>query len=253
MIWFVFVSRGCHNKYFKLGSLTYRNLSSHSSGDQKSEVRCKQDHAPSEGGRKVLLVSLLHPGNSLAWSREILTVILTGCSLEEVIQRAWPPVHLRAARGKTEALHSLRCPGHVRLAHHSRTVDCFKRCFLERAACYWVCLGGIHDGTQLRPQICKILAGRCGDLLVLQPRKKSLLSKFSCLLKLLPTNPGWPASFLSVSLPSVYGPALHLTPEAPEFSNQRCSLCDFICVQVSSFFQNLSHIALGAHPRMTSS
>lgn len=100
MIWFVFVSRGYHNKYFKLGSLTYRNLSSHSSGDEKSEVRCKQDHAPSEGGRKVLLVSLLHSGNSLAWSREILTVILTGCSLEEVIQRAWPPVHLRAARGK---------------------------------------------------------------------------------------------------------------------------------------------------------
>ena len=34
----VLVSRGCHNKYHKLGSVTCRNLLSHSSGDQESEI-----------------------------------------------------------------------------------------------------------------------------------------------------------------------------------------------------------------------
>lgn len=39
MILLILVSRGCHNMYYKLGSLTYRNVLSHSSEDQKSEIK----------------------------------------------------------------------------------------------------------------------------------------------------------------------------------------------------------------------
>ena len=47
-------------------------------------------------------------------------------------------------------------------------------------------------------QTLKILAGRCRDLLVLQPLKTSLIHKSPCLLKLLPTNLEWSASFFGL-------------------------------------------------------
>lgn len=47
-------------------------------------------------------------------------------------------------------------------------------------------------------QTLKILAGRCRDLLVLQPLKTSLIHKFPCLLKLPPTNLEWSASFFGL-------------------------------------------------------
>ena len=43
------------------------------------------------------------------------------------------------------------------------------------------------------------------DLLILWLTKTNLISKFPCLLNLLPTNLEWSASFFGVSQPSVYG------------------------------------------------
>lgn len=51
----------------------------------------------------------------------------------------------------------------------------------------------------------RILAGRCEDLLILQPLMTSLICRFPCLLNLLPTNVKWSASFFPLSLLSVYG------------------------------------------------
>lgn len=61
----------------------------------------------------------------------------------------------------------------------------------------------------------KILAGKCGNLLILRSTKTSFLSKFSCVLSLPPTNVEWLASFLGLSLPSLRtGPLSDFTQES---------------------------------------
>lgn len=51
----------------------------------------------------------------------------------------------------------------------------------------------------------KILAGECGDLVVLLLPKASIVSKFLHLLYMPPDNLEWSSFFFGLSLPSVCG------------------------------------------------
>ena len=82
---------------------------------------------------------------------------------------------------------------------------------LERVMSDWDHLDHVCDWTPLRALYkLKILVGRCGELLILQRLKTSLVGKFSCLLHLPPTNLEWPA--YGHSLSSAYWGRFWISP-----------------------------------------
>lgn len=108
--------------------------------------------------------------------------------LEEVIERTWPPADPLAASGQSEALNPrLPWPWHVHSAHLFPQWEPFSnlQAWVKAMWC-WDLLDSMQDRTQLRPlcKLFKISADGCRDLLVSQPPKASLVSKFFCFLNL---------------------------------------------------------------------
>ena len=111
--------------------------------------------------------------------------------LGKVTERMWPTVDPEVRPGQLEAHHPLPCPWNVPSAHCSHSGNRFQGSSLGRVMCCWGSLVGIHDWTQLRP-LCKllftILGGEWRDWLIFWPPKTNLVCRFTCLLKLPPTN-----------------------------------------------------------------
>lgn len=122
-----------------------------------------------------------------------------GSLLEEVIERLWPPVDLRAGPRQSEAPHPLPVLGMCVVS----TVLIAGAVFKD-AALRVMCKASI--------QTFKILSGGCRDLLILWPSKTSLVMNFSCLLNLPPTNLELSASFFHHFLPSVCGNQFWISP-----------------------------------------
>ena len=130
--------------------------------------------------------------------------------LEEV-ERMWPLLELQVGPGQVEVLHLHSCPWNVHFAHCSCRRSHFQGHSLERIRC-WDHLDWICDWAQIRYLYkLKILVGRWGDLLILQPPKTSLCTS-SLLISLPPSSLEYWASFFCLSLLSFSGVQFQISP-----------------------------------------
>lgn len=121
------------------------------------------------------------------------------------MERTWLPVDLSswtwAIRGSLPSPLSLECSS----ALHSNSGNHFQGLSLERKQCVVENTWRVHM-TQPGKGLCttfNILVDRCGDLLIWWPLKANLVSKFSCLLNLPPTDLDRSISFFRLS--SLFG------------------------------------------------
>lgn len=118
----------------------------------------------------------------------------------------------QAGRGQLEAPHLLPIHG-MCISLISLIYKLPQGHGLQIVMCFWDHPNGIHDWAQLRLYI-DYDTNRCVQRSThLVPPNTGFLSKFSCLLKLLPTNVKRSTFFLSLSLPSVF---------RSQFTNELC-------------------------------
>lgn len=143
----------------------------------------------------------------------LLSVFTTKGILGGIITKMWPPVDLWTGSWQSEVPHPLPCPWNVASAFFPCSPRLPQGHSLEILMWCWDRLDGICEPIQLRVLYKLLSFGRqVQRSTVFVPLKTSLVYKFPCLLNLPPTNLEWTASFLSLSLPSLYGGQFQMTP-----------------------------------------
>ena len=142
----------------------------------------------------------------------IIASLFVGGGHWEGVTTSWPVIWTLAIGGSSPSPLSLECTFCLRFPQQelfSRTQPWDSNVLLRPSG-----LDTWLNFVKSSMQTFKILAGACGDLLLLWLPKISLVHKFSCLLNPPLTNLEWSVSFLGLFLPSVYG---------DQFPNQHCA------------------------------